>query len=101
MRTSRWLALAVLMGTGFIWLLSGPSAAGDKEKPKVKVDPAALERTRDMVKMLDALYKTAVISITKAYVEEQADTPARRAAAPSVRRAARARVVMMSSGVRR
>lgn len=40
------------------------------------VDAAALERTRREVKLLDDLYKTAVVSITNKYVENQADTPA-------------------------
>ena len=46
--------------------------AGDKKGP----DKAALERTREQVKMLDDLYKTAVVSITNNYVEGQAATPA-------------------------
>jgi hypothetical protein len=54
----------------------GISAAGDKPADKIKVDPAALERTRESVKMLDDLYKNAVVIITKTYVEQQADTPA-------------------------
>lgn len=74
MRTSRWLALAALFGIALVWLGTGSSPGGDKEK--VKVDPAALERTREMVKMLDDLYKSAVVSITKSYIENQADTPA-------------------------
>ena len=40
-----------------------------------KADPA-LERTREQVKMLDDLYKNAVVSITKTYVAEQEDRPA-------------------------
>lgn len=46
--------------------------AGDKKGP----DPVALERTRQHVKMLDDLYKTAVVGITQTYVNQQADTPA-------------------------
>ena len=38
-------------------------------------DPA-LERTREQVKMLDDLYKNAVVSITKSYVNKQDDRPA-------------------------
>jgi hypothetical protein len=39
-------------------------------------DKAALERTREKVKMLDDAYKFAVVSITKNYVEQQSDAPA-------------------------
>jgi hypothetical protein len=45
------------------------------DEPK-KPDPAAVERTREQVKMLDALYKNAVVSVTKNYVNQQADVPA-------------------------
>ena len=47
-----------------------------KAGEKLKVDPVALERTRESIKMLDDLYKNAVVLITKTYVEQQADTPA-------------------------
>jgi len=43
---------------------------------KTEPDAKALERTRDMVKMLDDLYKTSVVAITNHYVEKQADVPA-------------------------
>jgi len=49
-----------------------PLAAKEPDKP----DPAAVERARQEVKKLDDLYKTAVVGITKTYVEQQADTPA-------------------------
>jgi len=68
----RWCALiAVCVG---IFLMRGieSAPAGDKKGP----DKAALERTRDTVKMLDDLYKTAVVSITNSYVEGQASVPA-------------------------
>ena len=45
-------------------------------KEPAKADPAAVERAREEVKKLDDLYKTAVVGITKTYVEQQADTPA-------------------------
>ncbi len=44
------------------------------QEPTAK-DPA-LERTREQVKMLDDLYKNAVVSITKNYVNKQDDRPA-------------------------
>ena len=64
------------LGCAFLFAARGmrlPQAgAGDKPGP----DPAALKRARDNVKMLDDLYKNAVVSITKKYVEQQSDTPA-------------------------
>ena len=48
---------------------SGPQAA------PAAADPA-LERAREQVKMLDDLYKNAVVSITKTYVSKQDDRPA-------------------------
>jgi len=49
-----------------------PVLAADAKQP----DPAAVERTREQVKMLDDLYKTAVVAITATYVDQQANTPA-------------------------
>lgn len=45
-----------------------------------KVDEKALARTRKQVKMLDDLHKTAVVLITKHYVNENSDLPAGSAA---------------------
>lgn len=70
-RMTRWCLLA-LVGVGAGMFLVASLPAGDKKGP----DKAALERTREQVKMLDDLYKTAVISITNNYVEGQAATPA-------------------------
>jgi len=70
-RIARWMLLGVLG----VFLLKGAEPApaqGDKKQP----DKVALERTRDQVKMLDTLYKTAVVSITNSYVEGQASVPA-------------------------
>ena len=70
------LVLAVMAGAAAVIALTGapaePVAAKEPEKP----DPAAVERARQEVKKLDDLYKTAVVGITKTYVEQQADTPA-------------------------
>ena len=49
--------------------------AGPAPAAKAEADPA-VERARDQVKMLDALYKTAVVSITSRYVGGQDDQPA-------------------------
>jgi hypothetical protein len=57
--------LALVCGFGLV-------KAADVKKP----DPAAVERARETVKMLDDLYKNAVVSITNVYVAEQNNTPA-------------------------
>jgi len=52
------------------------SAVPVNSEEKTEPDPAAVARAKDMVKMLDDLYKTAVVGITKTYVDKQDDTPA-------------------------
>jgi hypothetical protein len=44
------------------------------------VDPAALERARKTVHMLDDVYKTTIVLITDKYVNSKKDYPAGRAA---------------------
>jgi hypothetical protein len=69
------LAALVLVCLGFALgrgLAPRPALAEEKTSPNA----AALERARETVKMLDDLYKTAVVSITSKYVEQQSDTPA-------------------------
>ena len=56
----------------------GAARRGPRPAPtqaKSAADPA-LERAREQVKMLDDLYKNAVVSITKKYVGKQDDQPA-------------------------
>ena len=53
------------------------AAEGDAQKKK---KDRALERTRDTVKMLDDVYKTAVVLITTHYVNDDDDLPAGTAA---------------------
>lgn len=65
-------AIAVLCLTG------AATTAAEKEK-KVKKD-RPLERTRETVKMLDDVYKTAVVLITTHYVNDEDDLPAGTAA---------------------
>jgi hypothetical protein len=45
-----------------------------------KPDKAAVDRAREQVKMLDDLYKTAVVKITEVYVGQQGEVPAATAA---------------------
>lgn len=40
------------------------------------VDPEALARTRKQVKMLDGIYKNAIVLVTTHFVEEKSDLPA-------------------------
>src|SRR2546423_139378 len=47
-------------------------AAADPKQP----EPAAVERTRATVKMLDDLHKDYVVTITDTYVKAQEKTPA-------------------------
>ncbi|MBS0208448.1 MAG: DUF3365 domain-containing protein [Planctomycetes bacterium] len=54
-------------------LTAAPPAA-DKSAPAV--DPADVERARREVRLLDDIYKTAIVLITKHYVEEESDLPA-------------------------
>lgn len=63
------MSIRCFLSVSMVVALAAPVVAGDP-------DPAAVERTREQVKMLDALYKNAVVSITKNYVNQQADTPA-------------------------
>jgi Protein of unknown function (DUF3365) len=71
----RWLMVA---GAGFLlaglsaWSPPARVATAGGEPP---ADPA-LERARDHVKMLDDLYKTAVVSVTTRYVDKQNEQPA-------------------------
>jgi hypothetical protein len=57
-------------------------ACGDRGRTadKVAPDKAAVERTRETVRMLDDIYKSAVVHITKTYVKARERTPAARAA---------------------
>jgi hypothetical protein len=60
-----------MLGLVLCGLVIGAGRAEDKKPSK-----EAIERTREQVKVLDDLYKTAVVSITKHYVELQSETPA-------------------------
>lgn len=70
MKTSSGLVVLGLVFASVIWThgLQAEDAKGPAN--------GALERTRATVQMLDDLYKSAVVSITKNYVEEQGNVPA-------------------------
>src|SRR4051812_19720407 len=64
-------ALAALLAAVVPGVFRGGDARADPgTKARAEADPA-LERTREQVKMLDDLYKNAVVSITTRYVGEQ------------------------------
>jgi Protein of unknown function (DUF3365) len=68
--------LMTLLAGAALGVLRGPDARADsKSEVKIKADPA-VERTREQVKMLDDLYKNAVVSITSRYVGDQDKQPA-------------------------
>ncbi|MCA9154392.1 MAG: DUF3365 domain-containing protein [Pirellulaceae bacterium] len=69
-----------LIGLLAFSLLVSSSAATVSAADKPKVDKAAVERTRKQVRMLDDIYKTAVVLITTHYVEEETDLSAGSAA---------------------
>jgi hypothetical protein len=68
--TASALVVAPLLAT-----LQGDEARTRRRAVEESADPA-LERTREQVKMLDDLYKNAVVSITKRYVNDQDEQPA-------------------------
>src|SRR5262249_36015294 len=65
------LALAALLDS------AGRSAAQEKA---TRDDSAAVERARKTVRILDDVYKTAIVLITDKYVRDKKDYPAGRAA---------------------
>jgi hypothetical protein len=67
-----------IIGAFGLALLGGYLAIA-ADKPAEKSDPA-VERARKQVRMLDDLYKTAVVLITEHYVEADSDLPAGTAA---------------------
>ncbi len=64
-----------LLTTG--WIVSAEPA---KKKEKTQPPKAAVERTRKTVKMLDDVYKSAIVLITDKYVNSEKDYPAGSAA---------------------
>ncbi len=73
MKVSRFqqVLLTVALGIGATMILVAPDARAREKKE----DPA-IERTRRQVRMLDDLYKTAIVLITTHYVEEDSDLAA-------------------------
>ena len=69
------VAFVVMFSVLAVWSYFSPVTAADKKKQ----DPA-VERTRKTVRMLDDIYKTAVVLITEHYVNDDDDLPAGTAA---------------------
>jgi nucleotide-binding universal stress UspA family protein len=68
-----WAGAAVAaVALGCVSVTRGDGSGADRAET---ADPA-LERARDTTRMLDTLYKTAVVSITENYVSARANTPA-------------------------
>jgi hypothetical protein len=64
--------LVVLVALGVLSARRAPLYSEDKAAP----DKAAVERTRDVVKMIDDMHKGYVVHITDTYVKAQEGTPA-------------------------
>lgn len=73
-RITKWSLAAAVVVTGATWLWNQSLAEDGKPSE------AALERTRKNVRMLDDIYKTAVVLITDKYVNKPEDFPAGAAA---------------------
>lgn len=71
---SKSLSVRWIIAGGLLCLLVRGSVSDDRQE-----DPA-VERTRRQVKMLDDVYKTAVVLITQHYVNDEDDLPAGSAA---------------------
>jgi hypothetical protein len=70
------ITVMVCAAVAAIFLTTPISTAADKAKKRDR----PLERTRETVKMLDDVYKTAVVLITTHYVNDEDDLPAGTAA---------------------
>lgn len=68
-------ALAAVVSVVAVWF-QGTRTVGEEKKAE---PDAALERTRKTVRMLDDVYKTAIVLITDKYVNNPNDLPAGRA----------------------
>lgn len=66
------LAASAALAMAFLGAGRAPAARAEDKAPS---DPA-LERTREQVKMLDDLYKNAVVSVTRTYIDRDDKQPA-------------------------
>jgi hypothetical protein len=75
---NRWILSC--LGCVFAVTVFGPTAPPALPADQDKADRAAAERARKTVRMLDDVYKTAIVLITDKYVKDKKDYPAGRAA---------------------
>ncbi|MBX7168671.1 MAG: DUF3365 domain-containing protein [Pirellulales bacterium] len=76
-KTAGVAGASLAIAAACLFIADGALVAADRSGD---VDAQALERTRKQVRMLDDLYKTAVVLITTHYVNDDADLPAGTAA---------------------
>jgi hypothetical protein len=70
------IGLVGLPAAAWTGMLRGRDARAEPPQQALAEADPALKRTREQVKMLDDLYKNAVVSITKRYVGKQDEQPA-------------------------
>ncbi len=77
MITNRRLAFGVLFLalSGGVGIISAHGLA-EESSPKTAAKDPAIERARREVRMLDDIYKTAIVLVTEHYVKEDSDLPA-------------------------
>lgn len=73
-------ACAFAVAAVAVWTV-GPAKIATAAQKEKGPDQAAINRTREQIKMLDDLYKTAVVGINDTYVGQQQDVPAAMVAA--------------------
>src|SRR4051794_9192561 len=76
----RWTLSFALCGIAALCLAGASARSAPQEKEKAQPDEAAVKRARKTVRMLDDIYKSAIVLITEKYVKTKKDYPAGRAA---------------------
>jgi hypothetical protein len=76
MQFCRVVGAAVVAGAVLLTGSGGPAGVAAEKEVKSGPSKEAVARARAQVKMLDDLYKTAIVGMTKTYVHQQSDTPA-------------------------
>jgi hypothetical protein len=78
----RWMMSRRVLGAAAVMVVLGGAVVLSVRKSQAEVgpdpDPAAIDRTRTTVRMLDDVYKGFVVHITETYVKAQETTPAAR-----------------------
>lgn len=79
-RTHQFCLAVLVCGLAACLVVSRHADAQDAKKAKASSTDRPVERTRNTVKMLDDVYKSAVVLITEHYVNDEDDLPAGSAA---------------------